>query len=420
MVSKADVNMLWEVANNKLKFLLQVELAYCENLEVFPELQKFLFVFARTMRKYGYDVSGLNEFARASLQARYFETVYTHVTKQVASLIADPAMIRPLVFRSESHYGQVYKDYQLEGFVDGSQRSFSFGMLVPSVILTFKKTASDLFENFSGSFAGAESELVGQLGNILNGIAKAFERVERQADRLVEYEVQRYMNLYSLKKMLPQFEAYVRQLDAEVRVEFDERNIEEIIKNLEKRIYEANRQRVREEFGRFIATCQYQGGKVTGPHAHVRRVLEELGEVFPKSSVVPGHMLELIYINQYSQVAEEMMNLLLTERCQHFDAAFVESMSRDLAYIREVAKKAPIGSLYEYFEEVSQIVKLLLQPDPLVFLNPEVRMTSYSKVLSDKKLVQILKKYKESVKFGVFGRSKKRRAVIKELIARLS
>lgn len=57
LINKSDVASLWNTASNKLRSILQVEIAYIEDKKMLPELKSFFVVFCRTLRKYGYHIT---------------------------------------------------------------------------------------------------------------------------------------------------------------------------------------------------------------------------------------------------------------------------------------------------------------------------------------------------------------------------
>lgn len=53
LISKSDLNSLWNIASNKLRSILQVELGYIEDKEILPEMKSFFVAYCRVFRKYG-------------------------------------------------------------------------------------------------------------------------------------------------------------------------------------------------------------------------------------------------------------------------------------------------------------------------------------------------------------------------------
>jgi len=118
LIAAYDVMALWDAALAKVKALLQqdtvrasafrfgrirrltVELfpqAYCDDVAILSELKDFLLVFARTLRKYGYDLSPISEFTKAPLRDRFILVSTTNVTNECSRLLALPEAYQPYV-----------------------------------------------------------------------------------------------------------------------------------------------------------------------------------------------------------------------------------------------------------------------------------------------------------------------------------
>jgi hypothetical protein len=106
--------MLWDVAMNKVKSMLQVETAYCTETKQLSQLKDFLLVFSRTLRKYGYDVSPLIDFVRLPLRDRFVLVSLSNVTTSIEDLLREPDAYVPLVISSEKEAKEVLKENTLD------------------------------------------------------------------------------------------------------------------------------------------------------------------------------------------------------------------------------------------------------------------------------------------------------------------
>jgi exocyst complex component 6 len=82
LISAYDVSMLWDAAVNKVKSILQVEVAYCADISLLPKLKDFLLVLARTLRKYGFDLAAITDFVRAPLRDRFILVALSQLAAQ--------------------------------------------------------------------------------------------------------------------------------------------------------------------------------------------------------------------------------------------------------------------------------------------------------------------------------------------------
>lgn len=82
LISAYDVSLLWDAAVNKMKSILQVEVAYCADITLLPKLKDFLLVLARTLRKYGFDLTAITDFVRAPLRDRFILVALSQMAAQ--------------------------------------------------------------------------------------------------------------------------------------------------------------------------------------------------------------------------------------------------------------------------------------------------------------------------------------------------
>jgi len=115
-----------------------------------------------------------------------------------------------------------------------------------------------------------------------------------------------------------------------------------------------------------------------------------------------------MFKRSFKLIADKMMGFLTSDSNRKFNTSAVTALKGDLLYIESFAKKQPIKGMDDYFQELKQLLDLLLRENILDFLDSSIRKTQYHLLTDKKKLLSILEKYKENAGLGakLFGTSR--------------
>jgi len=420
LIHSTDVTALWDMASNKMRAVLQVEVAYCEDIDVLPELKNYLLVFCRTLRKYGYNLNMMNDFVKTSLRDRFLNVTLDRLTGTISRLWDRSDIATALQIKSEKDYQELIVANGLDTLSrDKSRRSFPFSVAVPDLIRLCKLFSVDLYK-FCSNLPDLDNVVVHGLEQLLKIIVHSLQTRDYAADFSIINLAMNFINAHWLQKALEILEAHLASLGISGPVKLDPTPFADTSRLLEEMLYDINTKTIDSQFEQFLATCQPQYSKVqTGPRPHMQNIFREINETFPKLADMPGHAFESMYKREFNLLVDRMMGLLLTDRIRYYDLAYVKCLDQDLIYLEECAKKAPIVVLDDSFAELRQIINLLMQPEQKVFFDPAQRSSNYNKINNTKKLAAILKKFKEPGGFGPFSAAKYKRKAVKAVMAQL-
>ena len=420
LIHSTDVTALWDMASNKMRAVLQVEVAYCEDIDVLPELKNYLLVFCRTLRKYGYNLNMMNDFIKTSLRDRFLNVTLDRLTATITRLWDRPNTAVALQIKTEKDYQDLIVANDLQSlFRDKAKRNFPFSIAVPEIIKLCKQFSTDLYK-FCSNLPDLDSVVIHGLEQLLKIIVHSLQTRDYAADFSVINLAINFINSSWLQTALPILEEHLTSLGIAGAVKLDASPFADTSRILEEMLYDINTKTIDSQFEQFLATCQPQYSKVqTGPRQHIQNVFREINETFPKLSDMPGHAFESMYKREFNLLVDRMMGLLLTDRIRYFDLAYVKCLDQDLIYLEECARKAPIVVLDDSFAELRQIINLLMQPEQKVFFDPALRSSQYNKINNTKKLAAILKKFKEPGGFGPFSAAKYKRKAVKAVMTQL-
>jgi hypothetical protein len=422
LIHGTDVSTLWDIASNKMRAVLQVEVAYCEDIEALPELKNYLLVFCRTLRKYGYNLNMMNDFVKTSLRDRYVNVTLDRLTSTVTHLLDAPEASVALQVKSEKEYQELIVANELHTlFRDKSRRAFPFSIVVPQVVRIAKQFTLDLYK-FCSNLTDLETVVVHGLEQFLKIVATALQSRDYNLDSSIINLALSFINAYWIQQTLPSLEEHLASMGISgiLAGKIDPSPFIDACRILEEMLYDLNTRTIDAQFEGFLKTCQPQSGKLqNGPRSHIQAIFKEINETFPKLKDLPGHAFESMYKREFNLLIDRMMGLLLTDRIRYFDLNFVKCLDQDLLFVEDCARKAPIQVLDDSFAEIRQIVNLLMQPEQRVFFDPSARSTQYNKISNTKKLAAVLKKFKEPGGFGPFSAAKAKRKAVKAVMTQL-
>lgn len=420
LITSADVTALWDAASNKMRAVLQVEVAYCEDIDALPELKNYLLVFCRTLRKYGYNLNLMHDFVKTSLRDRYVNVTLDRLTSSISRLCDRADATVALNIKTDKDFQELIVAHDLNShWRDGTKRNFPYSIVVPELLRICKQFAADLYK-FCSNLPDADTIVMHGLDQLLKIIVTTLQMRDYASDPTVLNLGMHFINTFWFQDSLSLLESYLTGLGISGSVKLDPIPFADTCRLLEEMLYDLNTKRIDREFEGFLNTCQPQYSKIqTGPRPHIQNIFNEIMDVFPKLSLMPGAAFDSMYKREFNNLIDRMMGLLLTDRIRYFDLAYVKCLDQDLIYVEECAKKAPVAVLDDSFAELRQIINLLMQPDLKVFFDPALRSTQYNKINNTKKLAAVLKKFKEPGGFGPFSASKAKRKAVKAVMTQL-
>lgn len=420
LIHSADLTALWDMAMNKMRAVLQVEVAYCEDIDSLPELKNYLLVFCRTLRKYGYNLNMMNDFVKTSLRDRFVNVTLDRLTGTIQKLWERSDAAVALQVKDDKQYQQLIVCNELHSlFRDKAKRTFPFSIAVPEILNLCKQFTSDLYK-FCSNLPDLDAIVIHGLEQLLKIIVTSLQSRDYALDPSIINIGINFINSHWLQQTLPMLEEHLVAIGIPGPIKLDPSPFAETSRVLEELLYELNTKVIDAHFESFLKTCQPQNAKVqSGPRPHIQAIFKEINDTFPKLSDMPGHAFESMYKREFNLLVDRMMGLLLTDRIRYFDLAYVKCLDQDLIYLEECARRAPIVVLDDSFAELRQLVNLLLQPEQKVFFDPALRSTQYNKINNTKKLAAVLKKFKEPGGFGPFSASKSKRKAVKAVMTQL-
>lgn len=422
LIHAGDLTALWDMGMNKMRAVLQVEVAYCEDIDALPELKNYLLVFCRTLRKYGYNLNMMQDFIKTSLRDRFVNVTLDRLTVTVQQLWEKPESACALQIKDDKQYQELIVANDLNAptfFRDKTKRTFPFSKAVPDLLLMCKQFSVDLYK-FCSNLPDLDAIVIHGLEQLLKIIVSSLQVRDYALDTSIINLGINFINAYWLQQALPVLEEYLISIGIPGPIKLDPSPFAETARVLEELLYELNTKSIDAQFEGFLKTCQPQNSKVqTGPRPHMQALFKEINETFPKLSEMPGAAFESMYKREFNLLVDRMMGLLLTDRIRYYDLAYVKCLDQDLIYLEECAKRAPIAVLDDSFQELRQFVNLLMQPEQKVFFDPAARSTQYNKITNTKKLAAVLKKFKEPGGFGPFSAAKYKRKAVKAVMTQL-
>lgn len=420
LITSADVTALWDAASNKMRAVLQVEVAYCEDIDSLPELKNYLLVFCRTLRKYGYNLNLMHDFVKTSLRDRYINVTLDRLTSSITRLCDRADASVALQIKGDKEFQDLIVSHELNSrWRDGTKRNFPYSIVVPELLRICKQFAVDLYK-FCSNLPDADTIVLHGLDQLLKIIVTTLQMRDYASDPTILNLGMHLINTFWFQDALPLLEKFLTNMGISGSVKLEPTPFADTCTHLLDMLFDLNTKRIDREFEAFLSTCQPQYGKVqTGPRPHIQALFNEIMDVFPKLSQMPNSASDSMYKREFNNLVDRMMGLLLTDRIRYFDLAYVKALDQDLIYVEECGKKVPVLVLDDAFAELRQIVNLLMQPDLKVFFDPALRSTQYNKINNTKKLAAVLKKFKEPGGFGPFSAAKAKRKATKAVMTQL-
>lgn len=276
LISAYDVSVLWDAAVNKVKSILQVEVAYCADIALLPKLKDFLLVLARTLRKYGFDLAAITDFVRAPLRDRFILVALSQMAAQFERLFLTPDSYEPMTLHNERDYDGFVVRNGLHTLFDRDLRAFPFSVAVPracDLVRLFIRDLVDFAQNLTEMdpvIVKGTDQLLKLVTSIL--LAKAQQLQYEQVNQL--QVSQAYLNAFFLEKAVPACgDATLKSKGisptGSLRLNYGD-NFNECKEKLQELLFFVNAKRIDNEFDKFTGTLNSRpDSKAPGPRDYI-------------------------------------------------------------------------------------------------------------------------------------------------------
>lgn len=478
--SKESVQLLWEVALNRIADIVSELLLDRVDPDLFLKIKASLLKFSRAIGQYGFSVDQLTTILFTHLQAM------VHVMEQqlhsLISTVIDEDAYSPSVIetqkaldRVEAIVGVVLKQVDSGRLLRNFPRTLPFSKGFVTIVEYTKKFIG-MFYDFIDGFSQYYSELNDLVKKSLEAVVSEYI-VDALVEKLgnganLSQAVQIIVNLEFLEFACSELEAALER--AQMR---DGHRVGKIVLNTssvvneaktfgEMRIFEITNSKIDAFFE--LADYDWEGLNIRNkPTPFLRDMVEYLTTVVTSTLVnLPLMLRASIYFSVFTHICDTMKLMLLEgKRTLGDDGArspkanasaltiqAVESFNLDLLFLESfvtkiasdkgdsVLSKSQIAAntdllassndfatpqvslkdLVSVLSPLRQLVDLLRSNQPEEILVPEVRVAKYHKVLA-RDAIKLLEKMKGETTLGMFAKSadKKKREKLESLIKQL-
>ncbi|XP_039125428.1 exocyst complex component SEC15B [Dioscorea cayenensis subsp. rotundata] len=421
LVSRADVDALWETAVAKMVSVLEDQFSRMQTANHLLLIKDYVSLLGVTLRRYHYIVDPLLEVL-AKHRDKYHELLLSDCRKLIAEAIAADKF-EPMLMKKEYEYSMNVLSFQIQtsDIVPAFPYVAPFSSTVPDCCRIVRSFIEDSvsFMSHGGQldfYALVKKYLDRLLGDVLDG---ALLKLVVSSSLGVSQAMQVAANMAVMERACDFFFRHAAQLSG-IPLRIAERGRREFpLKKSRDAVEGLLLTLLRGKIDEFMLNSDTIAWMADEPPLSGNEYANELiiyleTLVSTAQQILPVQVLRRVLQGVLAHISEKIVGLLLSDSVKRFNGNAVTGMDADLrlfesfaesqAYLFADSEDMGGNDLKQALTEARQLVNLLMSNNPENFMNPVIREKNYNK-LDYKKVVTISEKFRDSSDrlFGTFG-----------------
>jgi exocyst complex component 6 len=397
LMSRAQVDDLWELAVSKIKQVMGEQLAYVLDPTTFLSVRKSALLFCKTLENHGFFVTLLLEFI-ASQKQRFEMTLFRQLDTTVSEILANEKY-EPLVVENQDDYDTYVLAYWLQEDTKSVEFpvtlpfSISVPMLCRAVklmIADYLTFASDLNTNLTADIYAAidaafEKSINGAIQNL----------IANQRGLKISQAAQFAINCQYLVSAVDWAQHY---LDTHPDVRQTKRTKLMAAQSLRDTQMQCSHQLfelVDSKVDLFLGLAEHEinwtpNGQME--HGYAFDLVNYLETTFVCMEHLP--MLQGIHFASCKHICSALVNMMMDDEVKSISIIALLNLHGDLEKFEQFAERTGTDGLPQTFSELRQMLNLFLSGNVEQILDSHIRDMVYPHI-SPERLVKLMNKYQE-------------------------
>lgn len=386
--TRAAVEILWDLAVERILRIVGDSLLNCYDPELFLEIKVLVVAFIHTMETYEYPVTRLYELL-LSLFNRYSDLLRLNAGEKVQKILDDDDYT-PMTVNTPDEFSIVQKAYPVqetrEEAMRGFPRTLPFSRGFPQACMAIKRFISGFYK-----FTEGFSQQYGEMDDIFRKALEALlsrnvngALLQRLKGQNLTQVVQIINNLTYFELACAEFERVVQEYRSTYRsgkVTIQAvHTFRETHKLAEKRIFQI----VNDKLDNFMELVDYDPlapVAITKPSPWLQDMIGWLSMTVASTlHALPTGIRSFVYLDIFDHLAGNFKRILLNPNDQHITLWFVESLDVDYTYVESFVATLGDPSVAESLAEMRQLINLAKSLTPDDYATTQGRARMYSRV----------------------------------------
>ncbi|KAK4762965.1 hypothetical protein SAY86_008733 [Trapa natans] len=418
LISKLDVENLWETAVGKIRSVLEDQFSKIQIASHLLLIKDYVSLLGVTLRSYGYPVDALLDVLRKH-RDKYHVLLLSDCQKQIADVLS-AEKFEQMLMKKEYEYSMNVLSFQLQttDIVPAFPYVAPFSSTVPDCCRIVRSFIEDSvsFMSYGGQldFYDVEERYLDRLlSDVLDG---ALRRIINTYVHGVSQAMQVAANMEYFERACDFLFHHAAQLSGLPARMVDRRRRQFPLQRARDAAEEVLSGLLRTKVDGFMMLIENINWMADEPpqsgNEYVNEVIIYLETVASTAQqVLPIYVLKRVLQNLLSHISEKIVGALNSDTVKRFNVNSLMGFDVDIRLLESfVDNQASLFSSAEPSEmkdalsEGRQMINLLLSDHPENFLNPVIRESSYS-ALDHRKVLTISEKFKDASDglFSSFG-----------------
>ncbi|ERL86492.1 exocyst complex component 6-like [Dendroctonus ponderosae] len=418
LITKSFLNDMWSVALSKIATSLQTHSAYCTDATLMLKIKDLIMLFCTTLHNYGYFVKPIWELVQ-ELRDHYTEVLMQRWV-QIFREILSKEDFQPIIVHDEEEYEQILQTFPCDVDLPDDvvyPYAFPFSSMVPKVYQQVKefiyaclKFAEDL------NLTQIEvDEMIRKSMNLL--LTRTFNGCLSSSFRSPHINLQKITQIIIDTGYLEDANVYLDEFISNITGE-ETRNIVSSSMHGQHAMFRVAREdavrqiceKLKQKLNEFLELESYDWNLVE-PRGHassfISDIISYLQTTFHSFTDLPPEVALVACRTACAHIADSMLNMLMNEEIKQISMGALNQLNLDLLQCEQFAASEPVKGLQEdellkYFENLRELLDLLISWDWPTYFHDYAQDTSRYKNVRPEIAIVLLEKLKEGDKKNIF------------------
>ncbi|KAF5202588.1 Exocyst complex component sec15b [Thalictrum thalictroides] len=418
LISKLEVENLWETAVNKMCSVLEDQFSRMQTASHLLLIKDYVSLLGVTLRRYGYSVDALLDVL-SKHRDKYHDLLLSDCKKLIGEALATENF-QQLMMKKEYEYSMNVLSFQIQtsDIVPAFPFIAPFSSTIPDCCRLVRSFVEDSvsFMSYGGQldfYDVVKKYLDRLLSEVLNG---ALLKLINSSVHGVQQAMQVAANMVVLEQACDFFFRHAAQLSG-IPSRMAERGRKQFpLKDARDAAETMLSGMLKTKLDGFMMLTENVNWMTDEPPQHGNEYSNEViiyleTLVSTAQQILPVEVLKRVLQDVLSHISGTIIGILLADSLKRFNVNAVMGLDVDIRLLESFAdnqahifSEADANQLKTTLAEPRQLINLLLSNHPENFLNPVIREKSYN-ALDHKKVVTISEKLKDPSDryFGSFG-----------------
>uniref|UniRef100_A0A0N4Z0F1 Exocyst complex component n=1 Tax=Parastrongyloides trichosuri TaxID=131310 RepID=A0A0N4Z0F1_PARTI len=438
--SKNYKNTLWEMALKKIKSTMDNHFGQCVDIAMMLKIKKMIFLFALTMKSYGYDIQPLYHLLK-NFRDQYNEILMSEYCSLFEKTLCNDNYT-PIVCKDDKQFVHVLKQFPFHkrGLdKEPYPRKFPFSEFVPTVFTQAKQYLEGCLK-FMEHLQMGQSEIddtIRRYANVLlSRWAASLKVFCKDKNRSLVQLTQIIVNIGYLEKGVPFLEEFIKKLTKKDKnltqgtghlVSLKDQVFKDAKCEVENQIDASLQEKVNEffELNNYDWDLQVSKGVAS---EYITDLLSFLQTVFVSFSNLPPALARHICMQLCKYLSECLTKTILNPSVKALSGGAIDQFSLDVMQCENFTLQCPVtgfedGSLIMTFASLRQLLDLVMAADWSTFLADcgKSNQGKYQRVKPAEAIIileKMIEHEKKTNSFFAIGKGEKRKlldTILKQL-----